>query len=180
MSAATGALALGLVSNQVTMTIFKDGTFSTKPAFGSGSTPDRLLGFDHDIDSMRRKSVTGRGGAALLTGGLSLLASNNRGVVYVTVVGERTNVRTYTTRNPTGTALSTIRSLKAAADAVIAQRHEDPVKPLPVTPSPAASPAVTSDAAAEVAQIVKLAELYDAGVLTLEEFRAAKARLLGI
>jgi hypothetical protein len=80
-----------------------------------------LLGFGHDADSMRRKSVTGRGGAALLTGGVSLLASNNRGVVYVTVTGEQTKVRTFTTRNPSGTVLSSIRSLEAAADSAIGQ-----------------------------------------------------------
>ncbi len=158
-------LASGLVDNTITMKIFKDGTFTTKGLLGAESSPDRLLGFDHDIDSMRRKSTTGRGAAALLTGGASLLASNNRGVVYVTVTGANTNVRTFTTRNPSGTTLSSIRGLKAAADAMLAQSSA-------VQPSSAAS---SSDMATQLKQ---LADLHAAGALSAEEFAAAKARLL--
>lgn len=80
---------------------------------------------------MRRKSVTGRGGTAPMTGGLSLLASNNRGVVYVIVTGERTKVRTFTTRNPSGTTLSSIGSLKAAADSVLVQAGAAPAADVP-------------------------------------------------
>ena len=87
----------------------------------------------------------------MLTGGVSLLASNNRGVVYVTVTGERTNVRTFTTRNPSATTLSSIRSLKAAADSVIAQ----------------ASPSTATQGEVDhVAQLKQLAELHQAGALT--------------
>jgi hypothetical protein len=157
-------LATGLVDNQTTMKIYKNGTFTTKPVFGKDSHRDRLLGFEHDIDSMRRKSTTGRGAAAMLTGGVSLLASNNRGVVYVTVAGERTNVRTYTTRNPSGTTLTTIRSLKAAADNVISQTSASPAQ---------------QGGADHVSQLKQLAELHQAGALTDAEFAAAKARLLG-
>jgi hypothetical protein len=57
----------------------------------------------------------------MMTGGMSRLASNNRGVVYVTVTGEQTRVRTFTTRNPSGTTLTGIRRLKVAADTVLAQ-----------------------------------------------------------
>lgn len=156
-------LARGLVDNSTTMKIFKDGTFTTKGLFGPESPRDRLLGFDHDADSMRRKSVTGRGGAALLTGGLSLAASNNRGVIYVTVTGEQTKVRTFTTRNPSGTTLSGIRALKAAAEALSAQAKTVP-------PS--------STAASVPAQLQQLADLRAAGALTDAEFAAAKARLL--
>lgn len=153
-------LARGLVDNLTTMKIYEDGTFTTKVGFGKESTPDRLLGFEHDADSMRRKSVTGRGGAALMTGGLSLLASNNRGVVYVTVTGEDTKVRTFTTRNPSGTTLSSIRSLRAAADALLAQ----------------AEPTPSQDVASQIKQ---LADLHASGALSDAEFAAAKARLLG-
>lgn len=153
-------LARGLVDNLTTMKIYRSGTFTTKVGFGKESAPDRLLGFDHDADSMRRKSVTGRGGAALMTGGLSLLASNNRGVVYVIVTGELTKVRTFTTRNPSGTTLSSIRSLKAAADSVVVQAGAAPDPDVP-------------------AQLKRLADLHAAGALSDAEFVAAKARLLG-
>ena len=159
-------LARGLVDNLTTMKIYNDGTFTTRVGFGKESAPDRLLGFDHDADSMRRKSVTGRSGAALMTGGLSLLASNNRGVVYVTVTGQATKVRTFTTRNPSGTTLSSIRSLKAAADQLLA-------------PGPVASAAGSAPAGDVAAQLRQLADLHVAGALSDAEFAAAKRRLLG-
>lgn len=155
-------LARGLVDNATTIKIYKDGTFTTKTLFGKESTPERLVSFEHDADSMRRKSTTGRGAAALFTGGLSLAASNNRGVVYVTVTGERSNVRTFTTRNPSGTTLTSIRSLKAAADAVLAQ---------------VSAPSIGGSS--EVAQLQQLAELHKAGALSDTEFATAKKRLLG-
>ncbi|WP_067428823.1 SHOCT domain-containing protein [Nocardioides jensenii] len=155
-------LASGLIDNTTTMTIYKDGTFSLKVLFGKPSAPERLIGFEHDADSMRRKSATGRGAAALFTGGASLLASNNRGVVYVSVTGDRSSVRTFTTRNPSGTTLTGIRSLKAAADAILAQTN-----------------APQGGGASEVAQLQQLADLHRSGALSATEFAAAKKRLLG-
>lgn len=155
-------LARGLVDAYTTMKIYKDGTFTLTRGFSKAGAPDRLLGLDHDADSMRRKSTTGRGGAALMTGGLSLLASNNRGVIYVTLTGEKTGVHTFTTKNPSGTQLSSIRRLKGAADALLAQ---------------AAAP--TTGGAGDVAQLKQLADLHAAGALSDAEFAAAKKRLLG-
>ncbi len=156
-------LARGLVDNTTTVKIYKDGTLTTQGAFGKESARERLIAFEHDADSMRRKSVTGRGAAAMMTGGASLLASNNRGVVYVTVTGEHSNVRTYTTRNPSGTQLTGIRSLKSAADTVLAE---------------AARPMAEGGGANEVAQLQQLAELHKSGALSEAEFVAAKKRLL--
>lgn len=107
-----------------TLTLYRDGTFTTTGMIFT-SEPDRLVAFSFDVDSMRRKSVTGRGAAALastaLAGGpLSLLAGNNRGVIYVTVTGERSGSKTYTTKNPEDKLLSSIRTLKAAADTLLA------------------------------------------------------------
>ncbi|MFC5175634.1 SHOCT domain-containing protein [Nocardioides taihuensis] len=154
-------LARGMVDSATTMKIYKDGTFTVQSTFAKESARDRLIGFDHDADSMRRKSVTGRSGAAMMTGGLSLLASNNRGVIYVTVTGENTKVRTFTTRNPSGTQLTSIRSLKAAAETVLAQ-------------------SVGAIPGGEVsAQLKQLADLHAAGALSADEFAAAKKRLLG-
>ena len=115
-----GQLASGKIDRSgTTLTLYRDGTFTTT-GFASTSPRDRLLGFSFDVDSMRRKSVTGRGAAFLLTGGISGLASNNRGVIYVTLTGERSGTRTYTIKNPETSSLASIRSLKAAADALLA------------------------------------------------------------
>lgn len=158
-------LASGLVDNTTTMKIYKDGTFTTNGYWSGAGARDRLIAFDHDVDSMRRKSTTGRGAAALMTGGASLLASNNRGVVYVTVTGDESGVRTYTTRNPSGTTLSSIRRLKAAADVVLAQAN-----------STSNDAAVPVDVATQLKQLV---DLHATGALSDTEFAAAKARILG-
>jgi hypothetical protein len=168
-------LAAGLVDAMTNCTIYRDGTFTTRSGFGAESARERLLGFDHDADSMRRKSVTGRGSAALLTGGVSLLASNNRGVVYVTVTGERSKVRTFTTRNPSGTVLSTIRSLKAAADAVIAQSN---AAPPPVTVKDVPPPEQPNEGLSQVRRLQALADLFEQGMVTEAEFRVKRQAIL--
>lgn len=155
--------ARGLVDEGTTFTLFRDGTFTTKSLLWGESQRERLLGFEFDVDSMRRKSLTGRGAAALATAGASLLASNNRGVVYVTVTGENSGVRTFTTRNPSGSLLTTIRSIKVAADSLL-------------SPNTSAQASPGQDISA---QLTKLTELHATGALTDAEFAAAKARLLG-
>lgn len=157
-------VANGPVDKVTSLTIYTDGTFTTKVVFGKESERDQLLGFDHDADSIRRKSATGRGTAAMMTGGASLLAANNRGVVYATVTGEITGIQTFTTRNPDGSLLTGLRRLKAATDMVLAQRD--------AAPEPSSATGVAE-------QIEKLAALHAAGALSDEEFAAAKARLLG-
>lgn len=63
--------------------------------------------------------------------------------------------------------------IDAAAQAAAAQYSA------PVAPAPAAVPAAAPSGVDIVAELQKLAALKDAGVLTDDEFAAAKARLLG-
>lgn len=159
-----------------TLTLYRDGTFTTTGMIFT-SDPDRLVGFSSDIDSMRRKSVTGRGAAALVTTGLtgaplSLFAGNNRGVVYVTITGEWSGTKTYTTRNPDDRLLSSIRSLQAAADTLLASPSAV------VTASDEGSATATQRNSDVATQLKMLAELHATGALSDEEFSAAKARIL--
>lgn len=154
-----------------TLTLYRDGTFTTTGMIFT-SDPDRLVAFSSDIDSMRRKSVTGRGAAALFTGGMSLVASNNRGVVYVTITGEWSGTKTYTTRNPDDRTLSSIRSLQAAADQLLAST------PAVVTASDESGATATQRDGDVATQLKMLAELHATGALSDDEFAAAKARLL--
>jgi len=155
-----------------TLTLYRDGTFTTTGMIFT-SNPDRLVGFSADTDSMRRKSVTGRGAAFIATGGLSLLASNNRGVLYVTVTGELSGSKTYTSKNPENKLLSSVRSLQATADQLLASPHPPTAADGNTGGAAAAQPAV--DVAS---QLKTLAELHASGALSDEEFAAAKARLL--
>jgi ribosomal protein L7/L12 len=154
-----------------TLALYRDGTFTTMGLFRT-SDPDRLVAFSSDIDSMRRKSVTGRGAAALVTGGMSVLASNNRGVIYVTITGERSGTKTYTTKNPENKLLSTIRSLQTAADHLLASPSAV------VTASDEDSATATQRNDGVAAQLKMLAELHASGALSDEEFATAKARVL--
>ena len=159
-----------------TLTLYQDGTFTTTGMIFT-SDPDRLVAFSSDIDSMRRKSTTGRGAAALfstaVTGApLSLAAGNNRGVVYVTIIGERSGTKTYTTKNPENKLLSSIRSLQAAADTLLASPSAV------VTASEASSATATQQNSDVATQLKTLAELHATGALSDDEFAAAKARIL--
>lgn len=150
-----------------TLTLYDDGTFTTRGLLRT-SEPDRLVAFSSDIDSMRRKSATGRGAAALMTSGVSLLASNNRGVIYVTVAGEGSGTKTYTTRNPDDKLLTTVRTLQSAADRLLVA-HDVAVGAGPLS----------SQTGGDVAgQLKTLAELHASGALSDDEFASAKARLL--
>ena len=154
-----------------TLTLYRDGTFTTTGMIFT-SEPDRLVSFSSDIDSMRRKSTTGRGAAALITGGMSLVASNNRGVIYVTIIGERSGTKTYTSKNPEDKLLSTIRSLQAVADHLLAS-------PSAVVTDSDEGSATAAQRNNDVAtQLKTLAELHATGALSDDEFAAAKARLL--
>lgn len=158
-----------------TLTLYQDGTFTTTGMIFT-SEPDRLVGLSSDIDSMRRKSVTGRGGAAVVTTGLtgaplSLFAGNNRGVIYVTITGEHSGTKTYTSKNPDNKLLSTIRSLQAAADHLL-------LSPSAVVPASDERSKPATQQNDIPTQLKMLAELHSTGALSGEEFAAAKARIL--
>ena len=162
-------LASGKIDNAgTTLALYNDGTFTTTGLFHTGE-PEHLIAFTSDIDSMRRKSVTGRGAAWFATGGMSIFASNNRGVIYVTITGAISGTKTYTTKNPGDKLLSTIRTLQTAADQLLAS---PPTAPAGLSTSPSQQ---SSDVAT---QLKTLAELHASGALSDDEFVAAKARLL--
>lgn len=163
-------LASGKIDNGgTTLALYKDGTFTTTGLFRT-SEPERLIAFTSDVDSMRRKSVTGRGAAWFATGGMSMLASNNRGVIYVTITGAISGTKTYTTKNPEDNFLSTIRTLQSAADQLLASQ------PLPA--SAGLNPSPSQQGSDVATQLKMLAELHASGALSDDEFVAAKARLL--
>ncbi|MCM3897083.1 SHOCT domain-containing protein [Gordonia sputi] len=159
-------LASGQIDSSTTLRLYRDGTYTTTGLFLT-SAPDTLVDLSYDTDSMRRKSASGRGVAAALTGGASLLAANNRGVLYVTVTGATRGAKTYTTKNPSDRILTGIRSLQAAANTLIGAPRDRAA-------TPDQSPPVDM-----AAQLKAVADLHASGALTDEEFTAAKARLLG-
>ena len=69
-----------------------------------------------------------------------------------------------------GAALSSSRARKQAA-------AQQPVQAAPSTPAPVAAPATSNDM---FAQLEKLGELKDKGILTQAEFDAKKKQILGL
>lgn len=69
------------------------------------------------------------------------------------------------------------RRLAQAQHAAAQQAVPQPAPAAPAAPAPAAAPAI--DTTDMLAQLTKLGELRDSGVLTEAEFEAQKARILG-
>ena len=155
--------ARGLVDDGTTLTIYRDGTFTTKSMLWGESERDRLLGFEHDVDSMRRKSTSGRGAAAVMTGGMSPSGLQQSRRCLRDGHGREHRDTDVHDAEPERRPPTTIRSLKAATDAVLAQ----------------ASPTVQNPSTDVAAQLKQLADLHAAGALSDVEFAAAKGRLLG-
>ena len=70
-----------------------------------------------------------------------------------------------------------LAEMQSQMDALTAQQSPPPPPPTPTPAAAAAAPAGSDDL---MTQLTKLADLKAAGVLTDEEFTAAKAKLLGI
>lgn len=80
-----------------------------------------------------------------------------------------------------GTATAVVGGVKhkqAAKQEAAQQQQQDQAQQQEAAAQPAAEPAPTAGGDDLVAQIEKLASLKDSGVLTQEEFEAAKAKLL--
>jgi hypothetical protein len=71
-----------------------------------------------------------------------------------------------------------VASNKGAAKATAAQQQAAPAAAAPVAPAPVAAPVAAAAPADSYAQLTKLKELFDAGILTQEEFDAEKKKVL--
>lgn len=71
-----------------------------------------------------------------------------------------------------------VASNRGAAQAAAAQQQAEPVAAAPVAAAPTAPPAAPASPTDSYAQLTKLKELFDAGILTQEEFDAEKKKIL--
>jgi len=145
------------------ITIYSKGFVSHGMVFTS-PTPVKLLGISSNLNT-KKKNIVGRGAGMMITGGLSLLNSNNKGMVYITLVTSQGS-KTFKSQSPTNTDISSIMKLEAAGRAVLESHISNNLT--------ASQP--ESSLADELA---KLAELKKSGALTAAEYTAAKKKLLG-
>lgn len=144
--------------------------------FISDSTPFEELRSISYSRTVQDKSLGGRAGAAMVTGGLSLLASNENRDTFLSIA---TDQRARTLKATGRSSESAGLSLEAAGKGVL-----DALRAKPATSAPAAhlAPAPAQAAATSdlTEQIVKLAQLHAQGILSDDEFTKAKAKALGI
>lgn len=145
-----------------TITFYEKGYVSVA-LFGSG-TPEKLIDITTNAD-VSKKTGLGRGIVAVASGGLNLVSSNMRGDINVTIVTDATTHLIHVSP-PSETSLKTARKIEATGKGLLARLNSGG--------QPSSAPA--ADLAS---QIAKLVDLNKAGVLTDEEFSAAKAKLLG-
>lgn len=124
---------------------------------------ERLLAISSSAD-VNRKTGVGRGVAAVLTTGFSLVAaSSNRGIATLTIATDR-DTYTHSVTNPENSVIARFQKIAAVGQGVIDMQKS--------------RRGAESSGGSVAEEIAKLAALRASGVLTEEEFQAAKAKLL--
>lgn len=153
-----------------TIRIYDKGFVQVSGAFrGADSTQFEHLLSIEDSSDVSKKSGLGRGLGMAVTGGMSIMASNKRGDVYLAIV---TDSQTYMLHEdpPTERGMKAVRSLAAAGSAVIeSQRATEGL------PTSAIGPEARSAAPERLRQ---LKQLHEEGLLSAEEFDQLRAKLL--
>ena len=117
--------------------------------------------------SYHKKTATGRLVGVVVTGGLNLLSSNNRGELLLTITTDK-SVHSVLSQRPSQTQVERLFELEAIGNSIL-----EKTRPLPKVDSASTSPESLSE------QLVTLSQLRDSGALTEEEFEVAKGRVLG-
>jgi hypothetical protein len=117
--------------------------------------------------SYQKKSATGRVVGALVTGGLSLYSSNNRGDLLLTITTDK-GVHSVLSQRPSQTQIERLFELEAIGNSILEKTR--------ATPEPDSG---TTSVESLPAQLASLVQLRDSGALSEEEFDEAKKRVLG-
>lgn len=141
------------------------------PLLGSNARYERLQSIESSAD-VSKKSGLGRGAAAVVTAGYSLMSSNKRGDVYLTI---STDVSTHVLHEdpPTAMNLKAAKRLEAAGRSVIGRSDPETV---------GAAPDVSADTATSPpdlrARLQELAALRNDGLISEEEHTRLRTKLL--
>lgn len=152
------------------VTIYSKGFVSVSSGMGvfKGQV-EELLDISGETD-INKKTGLGRAAGAVLTGGFSLIASpNQRGNLYLTIT---TNLQVHSlfSERPDEATIKVLNQLVGAGKAAISLRSSK---------GPAAQPQVQQSSSLD-AQLQQLADMHSKGILDDAEFKASKAKLLGL
>lgn len=137
--------------------------------FGTRYEPQKLQGIQMSGDNIQKKSAAGRAAGAILTGGVNLIGSNQRGDLYLTIFTDK-EVHSWPLESPRPAEVEEASKLVATGQALI-ERGEAKYGDQGSTTTPKESNSVSEE-------IERLAVLVEKGLLSRDEFDQAKAKLL--
>ncbi len=141
------------------------------PMMGGKAKFERLVAIEASAD-VSKKTGLGRGVGALATGGLSLLSSNKRGDVYLTITTED-STHVLHEDPPTAMNLKTAKKLESVGHAAIQQSAGSSV------PAGSSTASSTPEQRSTADRLRELQQLLDEGLISEEEHRSQRDRLLG-
>lgn len=173
LAAEAGELVESTLFGGKTVEIYKNGFIRVVGLF-SNAPYERLLSIEASAD-VGKKSAVGRSAAAVMTGGISLLGSNKRGDVYLTIVTDR-ETHVLHQDPPTARGMQASKKLEAAGRAVLqcVAVSEATAGGGSDQPSPAGSTGAT---VAE--RLRELNKMRDEGLVSAEEYEQLRTKLLG-
>jgi len=148
--------------------VFSDGYIQVSTGLGliKGSI-EKLLQIDCEAQ-ISKKTGLGRGLATIVTAGANQLSPNQRGNLILTITTDK-KVHVLFQEMPFAHDIKGMNKLVAAGKSVINQNKKS---------APIDLPKISSDNQNLAQQIRELSELKDSGVITQQEFEAAKQKLL--
>lgn len=151
------------------ITIFENGYVSI--GLGSDALPDKLISIQGHAD-ITKKTAVGRtvAGLGLIWIGslpINIYAPSRRGDLTLTIVTDR-ETKVLHVGYASDIALEALRKLDAVGNAIISGNEKNRASQ---------NTRITDESLS--AEILKLNQLYEAGILTQQEFTAAKSKLLG-
>lgn len=150
------------------VTIYREGYVKVSKGLGViKGLPEKIVDIWGETD-VTKKTGLGRAVGAVVTSGVNLLlASNQRGNIYLTITTEK-QVHSLVRENPKTNDINSMHKLVAAGKSVLKQQSSDEQR------------AEAEDSRRDLpAQLKELSKLAEDGVISKEEFEAAKAKLLG-
>ena len=149
----------------VRFTVLEDGFV----AIGNRNEPEKLMSVDANGDNLQKKSAAGRTAGAVLTGGLNLIGSNQRGDINLVIVTDK-QIFSYPIESPSPAETAEVQKLVAACNAVIEANQ-------PSSEGQDGTESKEQDTLPK--QLEQLAHLKSIGQLTEKEYQSAKNKLLG-
>jgi hypothetical protein len=169
MAADPGKLLVTEIFNTKKIEIYANGYVKVSSIFGiiNKGTIEKLVAVDGSSE-VTKKSGLGRAAGAVFTGGLNLAVSNLRGNAFLNIITEN-QTHSIMVEAPTPSDLKALNVLVATGKSLAQRSASSTSESTP--PAPAAKDLAT--------QLLELDGLHKSGVLTDQEFSAAKSRLLG-